>query len=59
MVEQQAEESELEDLTGLSLVERARRFWGKKQQSSPFEPEVNPITRMKGQKLINDAAGAL
>ena len=53
------EEEEDEDLEGLSLVERARKFWGKRKQSTPFEPEVNPITRQKGQKLIRDPTGAL
>lgn len=54
---EEEEESE-EDLEGLSLVERARKFWGRRKQSTPFEPEVNPITRMKGQKLIKDPTGA-
>jgi hypothetical protein len=46
--------SEKIDTSNMTLAERARLFWGKTKQISPFYSTANPVSLQKGKDLIYD-----
>ena len=42
------------DKSKMTLVEKARLFWNKKKECSPFSDTFNPVSLQKGKDLIFD-----